>query len=180
PVSGGVAGAEKGTLAVMVAGPAEVIAQVKPALDVIGKVFIVGERPGQAQVLKLVNNLLSVTALAITSEGMAMGVKAGLDPQIMLDVINAATGRNSATQDKFPRNILPRGFDMGFAIGLSYKDVRLCLEEAEALGVPMFVGSAVRQLLSVAKALNGAEADLTTIVKPVEAWAGVEVKAKRT
>lgn len=178
PVSGGVAGAEKGTLAVMVAGPAEIIAQVKPALDVIGKVFIVGERPGQAQVLKLVNNLLSVAALAITSEGMAMGVKAGLDPQIMLDVINAGSGRNSATQDKFPRNILPRGFDMGFAIGLSYKDVRLCLEEAEALGVPMFVGSAVRQLLSVAKALNGAEADLTTIVKPVEAWAGVEVKAR--
>ena len=177
PVSGGVAGAEKGTLAVMVAGPGEAIERLRPALEIIGKVFIVGERPGQAQVLKLVNNLLSVTALAITSEGMAMGVKAGLDPRIMLDVINAGSGRNSATQDKFPRNILPRRFDMGFAIGLSYKDVRLCLEEAEALGVPTIVGSAVRQLLAIAKARNGAEADLTTILQPVEQWAGVEVKA---
>ncbi len=176
PVSGGVAGAEKGTLAVMAAGPRDVYERLKPTLDVIGKVFFVGERAGQAQVVKLVNNLLSVTALAITSEGMAIGAKAGVDARVMIDAINAGSGRNSATQDKFPRNVIPRTFDMGFAIGLSYKDIRLCLEEAERLGVPTIVGNAVKQLLGIAKAMGGHDADLTTIVKPVEAWAGVEVK----
>ena len=176
PVSGGVAGAEKGTLAVVVAGPRDVFDRLKPVLDVIGKPFYVGEKPGQAQVVKLVNNLLSVTALAITSEGMAMGVKAGVDARIMLDAINAGSGRNSATQDKFPRNVLPRTFDMGFALALSYKDIRLCLEEAERLGVPTVVGNAVKQVLGIAKATQGGDADLTTIVKHVEAWAGVEVK----
>ena len=176
PVSGGVSGAEKGTLAVVVAGPRDVYDRLKPALDVIGKSFFVGERPGQAQVVKLVNNLLSVTALAITSEGMAMGVKAGIDARIMLDAINAGSGRNSATQDKFPRNVVTRTFDMGFALARSYKDIRLCLEEAERLGVPTIVGNAVKQVLGIAKATQGPDADLTTIVKAVESWAGVEVK----
>ena len=81
-----------------------------------------------------------------------MGVKAGLDPKVMIDVINAGSGRNSATQDKFPRAVLPGTFDFGFATGLSYKDVRLCVDEAEALGVPMVVGAAVRQMLAVTKA----------------------------
>ncbi len=178
PVSGGVGGAEKGTLAVMVSGDRAAIDLVRPALEVIGKFFYCGDRPGLAQTLKLVNNLLSVTALAITSEGMVMGVKAGLDPKLMIDVINAGSGRNSATQDKFPKSVIPRTFDFGFATGLSYKDVKLCLEEAEAMGVPMVVGNAVRQLLAIAKASEGPDSDFTSIVKPVERWAGVEVKAK--
>jgi 3-hydroxyisobutyrate dehydrogenase-like beta-hydroxyacid dehydrogenase len=178
PVSGGVAGAEKGTLAVMTSGPKEDVEQLRPALEVFGKVFYCGDRPGLAQTLKLVNNLLSVTALAITSEGMVMGVKAGLDPNLMVEVINAGSGRNSATQDKFPKSVIPRTFDFGFATGLSYKDVKLCLEEAEAMGVPMMVGNAVRQLLAIAKATEGPDSDFTSIVKPVERWAGVEVKGK--
>jgi 3-hydroxyisobutyrate dehydrogenase-like beta-hydroxyacid dehydrogenase len=178
PVSGGVAGAEKGTLAVMVSGPAEFVGRLRAPLEVIGKVFVVGDKPGLGQTMKLVNNLLSVAALAITSEGIVMGVKAGLDPKLMTDVINAGSGRNSATQDKFPKAIIPRTFDAGFATGLAYKDVKLCLEEAEALGVPMLVGNVVRQLLGITKALYGADSDFTSIVRPVEAWAGVEVKQK--
>jgi 3-hydroxyisobutyrate dehydrogenase-like beta-hydroxyacid dehydrogenase len=178
PVSGGVGGAEKGTLAVMVSGPPALLERLRAPLEVIGKVFFVGDKPGLAQTMKLVNNLLSVAALAITSEGMVMGVKAGLDPKLMVDVINAGSGRNSATQDKFPKAIIPRSFDFGFATGLSYKDVKLCLEEAEALGVPMLVGNAVRQLLGIAKAMYGPESDFTNIVRPVEAWAGVEVKQR--
>ena len=175
PVSGGVAGAEKGTLAVMVSGDRASFDGLRDTLAVFGKPFYVGERPGMAQTMKLVNNLLSVAALAITSEGVAMGVKAGLDPRLMCEIINVGSGRNSATQDKFPKAVIPRSFDAGFAIGLSYKDVRLCLEEAEALGVPMVVGSAVRQLLGIAKATQGADADFTTIAKCVEEWAGVEI-----
>jgi 3-hydroxyisobutyrate dehydrogenase len=128
------------------------------------------------QTMKLANNLLSATALAITSEAMVMGAKAGLDPRVMLDVINAGSGRNSATQDKFPRTVLPRTFDFGFPNELLYKDVKLCLDEGEALGVPMLVGNAVAQLLAVAKARQGPKADISTIVRCVEEWAGVEVK----
>jgi 3-hydroxyisobutyrate dehydrogenase-like beta-hydroxyacid dehydrogenase len=179
PVSGGVGGAEKGTLAVMAAGPRIEIELLKPALSVIGKLFVIGERPGMGQTMKLCNNLMSAAAMAITSEAMVMGVKAGLDPGVMVDVINAGSGRNTASQDKFPRTILPGTFDYGFATGLMYKDVRLCLEEGEGLGVPMWVASAVRQLWQVAQNENGAESDFTTIVKCVERWAGVEVRAKK-
>jgi 3-hydroxyisobutyrate dehydrogenase-like beta-hydroxyacid dehydrogenase len=176
PVSGGPTGAQNGTLAVMVSCSPDLFARLEPILRVFGKAFLVGERPGMGQTMKLANNLLSATALAITSEAMVMGAKAGLDPRVMLDVINAGSGRNSATQDKFPRTVLPRTFDFGFPNELLYKDVKLCLDEGEALGVPMLVGNAVAQLLAVAKARQGPKADISTIVRCVEEWAGVEVK----
>jgi 3-hydroxyisobutyrate dehydrogenase-like beta-hydroxyacid dehydrogenase len=175
PVSGGPTGAQKGTLAIMVSCPPSAFARLEPVLSTFGKVFHVGERPGMGQTMKLANNLLSATALAITSEALVMGAKAGLDPKVMIDVINAGSGRNSATQDKFPRCVLPRKFDFGFPIELLYKDVKLCLDEGEALGVPMLVGNAVREMLSVAKSMQGPRADITELVKCVEAWAGVEV-----
>ncbi len=179
PVSGGIAGAEKGTLAVMVAGPEALHATVTPVLQVIGKLFFVGKNPGQGQTMKLLNNLLSGTAMAISTEAVVMGVKAGLDPQQMMDVINAGSGRNSATQDKIPRCVIPRTFDFGFALSLLNKDIRLCLEEAEALGVPMVVGTAVRQLLRLTLSSEGPDADMTDTVKTVERWAGVSVGAKK-
>ena len=178
PVSGGPGGAEKGTLAVMVSGPPAEIELLRPALSVIGKVFVIGERPGMAQTMKLANNLLSATAMAATSEAMVMGVKAGLDPAVMIEVINAGSGRNSASQDKFPRSILPGTFDYGFTNGLMYKDVRLCLDEAEGMGVPMWVGSMVRQMFQLSTTQHGADADFTTVVKCVEEWAGVEVRTR--
>ena len=176
PVSGGVSGAERGTLAVMVSGPDEVVRRLRPVLEVFGRFFYIGARPGMAQTMKLANNLLSATAMAATSEAVVMGVKAGLDPAVMIDVINAGSGRNSASQDKFPRSILPRTFDYGFATGLMYKDLRLCLAEAEALGVPMWVASAVRQLWFQAETQLGGDSDFTRIVQCLEGWAGVEVK----
>jgi 3-hydroxyisobutyrate dehydrogenase-like beta-hydroxyacid dehydrogenase len=179
PVSGGPGGAEKGTLAVMVSGPTADVELLKPVLAVFGKVFLIGERPGMAQTMKLANNLLSATAMAATSEAMVMGVKAGLDPAIMIEVINAGSGLNTASRDKFPRSILPRTFDYGFTNGLMYKDVKLCLDEAEGMGVPMWVGSMVRQMFQLSTAQHGANADFTTIVKCVEQWAGVEVRAKK-
>jgi hypothetical protein len=118
PVSGGVSGAEKGTLAVMASGPRAEVEAVEPALAVIGKVFHIGEQPGAGQTMKLANNFLSATAMAATSEAMVMGVKAGLDPRVMLDVINSGSGRNTATETKFPKNVLPGTFDLGFTNGL--------------------------------------------------------------
>src|SRR5437764_2131625 len=178
PVSGGVGGAEKGTLAVMVSGPRIDFEAVKSALDVIGRVFFIGEKPGSAQTMKLANNLLSATAVVATSEAVVMGVKAGLDPAVMIDVINAGSGMNTASRDKFPRSILPRSFDFGFATGLMVKDVRLALEEMKSLGLSMEVAEAVRRYWEVIISAEGAESDFTAAIKPIEKKAGVVVGGK--
>jgi 3-hydroxyisobutyrate dehydrogenase-like beta-hydroxyacid dehydrogenase len=178
PVSGGVTGAKAGTLACIVSGPADAVERTRGLIGVFGKAFHVGEKPGLAQSAKLANNLLAASALVVSSEAMAMAVKSGVDAGVMIDIINAGSGRNSATQDKFPRAILPGTFDFGFATGLSYKDVRLCIEEAEAMGIPMVAGSAVRQMLAVTMARFGADSDFTHIAKVLEEWAGVTMRGR--
>ena len=179
PVSGGVKGAREGTLAVMVGGPQATYDALQPILSVLGKLFFMGETPGAGQTMKLVNNLMAACHIAITGEGMAMGVKAGLDPKLMIDVLNVSSGRSSATQDKWPRSVLPRTFDFGFATALCFKDVRLCLEEAEAMGVPMVLGSTVRQIVSITNQLYGPDSDFTSIAKVAETWAKVEPEPTR-
>ncbi|ANN69159.1 NAD(P)-dependent oxidoreductase [Bordetella bronchialis] len=178
PVSGGVGGARAGTLAVMAACPKADYDALLPALKHFGPVFYLGAEAGMGQSMKLANNLMSAAAVAITSEAMAMGVKAGLDPKTMLDVINSGSGRNTASQDKFPRAVLTGTFDIGFAARLAYKDVRLCVDEAEAIGVPMVVGSAVREMLVMTHAMCGEDADFTHIAKMVETIAGVAIRQR--
>jgi 3-hydroxyisobutyrate dehydrogenase-like beta-hydroxyacid dehydrogenase len=175
PVSGGVGGAEKGTLAVMVSGPRADFEAVKSALGIIGKTFFIGEKPGSAQTMKLTNNLLSATALVATCEAVTIGVKSGLDPHVMIDVINAGSGMNTASRDKFPRSILPRSFDFGFATGLMVKDVRLALEEAKSLGMSLEVAEAVGRLWETVMREMGPESDFTSAIKPIEKAAGVVV-----
>lgn len=177
PVSGGPAGARSGNLTLMASGPRSLFESLQPVLACLGRVKFVGEKPGSAQTLKLLNNLMSVTAIAITSEALAMGVRAGLDPQVMLDVINSSSGRNSATQEKFPRHVLTRKFDFGFSLGLSLKDFRLCLDEARLLGVPLPTGSLVCQLVEIARNSYGASADLTNLARLIEEWSGCEIAA---
>lgn len=160
----------------MVACPQAQFANLESMLKHIGKVFFIGERPGMGQTMKLVNNLLSATALAATSEAIVYGTKAGLDPTIMIDVLNSGSGRSSATQDKFPRAILSRTFDLGFATHLMCKDLELCYEEAKDAGVPMQVGDAVRRLWLQVQEEIGPDEDFTTIVKMIERKAGVEIK----
>lgn len=178
PVSGGASGADKGTLAVMVAGKAGTVAAVREALDVFGKVFVVGNTPGQAQLMKLLNNLLSTSALAMSLEVFVAGAKAGLDLDMMVDVINAGSGRNSATEEKIPRAVLTRSFDFGFPIAGACKDIGLAIEECQAMGLPMIVGSAARQLWQLAYNQGGGKRDMTTLVTYLEPWAGVEVRGK--
>jgi 3-hydroxyisobutyrate dehydrogenase-like beta-hydroxyacid dehydrogenase len=178
PVSGGVGGATKGTLAVMVSGPKAEIDLVKDVLSVFGKVFVIGEKPGMAQTMKLANNFLSATAMAATSEAVAMGVKAGLDPAVMIDVINAGSGRTTASDGKFPQAILPRTFNYGFATALMLKDVRLCVEQAKSLDVPNSVMSAVLDQWETTNKEFGGDSDFTAIVKMVEQRAGVIVGKK--
>jgi len=177
PVSGGVASARKGTLALMVSGPRSRYVALQQVLATLGKLFFVGEAPGLGQTAKLANNLISACALAITAEAVAMGSKAGLDPAVLIEVLNASSGRSSASEDKWPKAVLPRSFNFGFTTGLAFKDVRLCLDEAEAMGVPMVVGSAVRQILSITNNQFGPDADFTVIARLVEQWSGIEEPA---
>jgi len=178
PVSGGRGGAIAGTLAVMVSAQAATYEQLTPILKNIGKLFFIGDKPGMAQTMKLANNLLSAAAMAITSEAVGMGVKAGLDPSIMIDVINAGSGMSTASRDKFPRAILPRKFDYGFTTALMYKDVRLCMQESQDLGVSMPVANAVRDMWQQTNDDFGGDQDFTNIIRVVEQSMGVEVKGK--
>ena len=178
PVSGGAAGAKQATLAVMVAGRPEAVAKVRGLLESFGKLFMVGPAPGQAQLLKLLNNMLSSTAFAITSEAFVAGVKGGLDPEVMMAAINAGSGRSGASQDKFMKQVLPRSFDFGFPIASVCKDIGLAVEECEALGVPMWVGNTARQLWNLAGKQDGMQRDMTELVTSIEQWSGVQPKPR--
>jgi 3-hydroxyisobutyrate dehydrogenase-like beta-hydroxyacid dehydrogenase len=154
PVSGGVAGARAGTVSLMFGGPAELLHAHRPVLDAISsKIFHVGDKPGQGQAMKLLNNFLSATALAATSEAVSFGAAHGLDPALTVQVLNASTGRNSATEDKFPNRILSGTYDAGFHTALMAKDVRLLAEEAAAAGTHRALVDAV---LAVCQAADDA------------------------
>jgi 3-hydroxyisobutyrate dehydrogenase-like beta-hydroxyacid dehydrogenase len=174
PVSGGIRGAEQGTLAIMAGGPEALWPRLEPLLTRLGKPFYLGETPGAGQVMKLANNLLSLAAIAVTAEAMTLGIKAGLDPARMIEVLNQGTGINSATRDKWPRAVLPRSFDFGFSAQLSLKDTRLALEEARAMGVPLPTGDRLESLLDRTLATYGDDADFTAMAKIVEADAGLD------
>jgi 3-hydroxyisobutyrate dehydrogenase-like beta-hydroxyacid dehydrogenase len=174
PVSGGIKGAREGTLSLMVSGPKSAWERVRPLLEIFGRPFFMGEAAGAGQTMKLVNNLLGACAIAITAEGMTIGVKAGLEPARMIEVLNVSSGRSSATLDKWPRAVLPRTFDFGFAAGLCLKDVRLCLAAARSLAVPLGVGSAVCELLERTVSAWGADSDFTAMTKTVELDAGLD------
>jgi 3-hydroxyisobutyrate dehydrogenase-like beta-hydroxyacid dehydrogenase len=174
PVSGGIRGAEQGTLAIMAGGPEALWPELEPLLRRIGKPFYMGETPGAGQVTKLANNLLSLAAIATTAEAMTLAVKAGLDPARVIEVLNAGTGANSATRDKWPRAVLPRTFDFGFSAQLSLKDTRLALDEARAMGVPLPTGERLATLLDRTLANYGDDADFTAMAKVVEADAGLD------
>ena len=179
PVSGGVAGAEAGTLSVMAAGDPAAFERVRPVLEAIGSnTVFVGEAVGQGQTLKLVNNLLAATTWAAACEAMAMGVKAGLDPELMVRVLNASSGRSFPTERFAAGPVLSRRFDFGFRMELMAKDMRLALEEAEALGLVMPTCGAARLLYGLAMAQGAADADVTELVRVTEGWAGVEVAAR--
>ena len=135
PVSGGTAGADKASLAVMLACAPDAFERFKPLVSLMGKPFYVGPRPGQGQAVKLLNNFLSATALAATSEAIAFGTGQGIDMKTILDIVNASSGRNSATDDKFPRRIMHGRFDAGFTAKLQLKDISLYLENAKTAGI---------------------------------------------
>ncbi|WP_166904419.1 NAD(P)-dependent oxidoreductase [Mycobacterium sp. DL440] len=178
PVSGGMHGARAGTLAVMVSGPPAEFDALATVFEALGRAIFVSEQPGAAQTMKLINNLMAATTLAATAEVMVMGVKAGLSADVMIDVLNAGSGGTHASRDKFPRAVLPRTFDYGFATGLMAKDVGLYLDEAASLGLPVEMAATVQRIWEQTLNTEGAESDFTSVIKPMEKAAGVIVEGE--
>jgi 3-hydroxyisobutyrate dehydrogenase-like beta-hydroxyacid dehydrogenase len=169
PISGGVAGAEAGTLAVMVSGEPARVAELTPLFRLWGKTVVVaGDRPGAAQTMKLTNNLLFAVAFVATSEAMTMSGQAGIAPETMLQVLNNGTGRNFITAQVFPKIIQPGSYDFGATLEILMKDVDLAIEQGEELGVPMWVCQAMRLVLKHGVFEGRAQQDLSRIVEIVE------------
>jgi 3-hydroxyisobutyrate dehydrogenase len=171
PVSGGVRKAVDGTLAIMVGGDDAVAEQVRPVLEPMGKVFRTGGS-GSGHATKALNNYLSAANLLTAAEAVMAGERFGLDPKVLINVLNASTGRNSATDHKYPNMVLPRTFNSGFAIGLMAKDLRLALEVARSAGTPAAILEDTSRLYSEAEQLLGSRADNTEIVKYLESKLG--------
>ncbi len=147
PVSGGQSGAIAGTITVMWGGPAEVLEIHRDVIMAIAKnLFHVGDQAGHGQTVKLLNNFLSGTAMAATSEAVAFGLSQGIEMKSLLDVVNVSTGRNTATSDKFPNRVLTGSYDAGFKTKLLTKDVGLFLDNAKAAGTPTAVAETVVDL----------------------------------
>ncbi len=179
PITGGAEGARAGTLSITVSGDKNAFENARPLLDALAShVFYVGNAPGQAQMMKLLNNMLSFAAFVASCEAFALGTKAGLDPDAMVEVINTGTGRNSATTHKFPKNILPRTFDYGAKMRISFKDISLFLEEADRLGVPTWLAPVIKQVIGYAISQDGENADVSTLVKHYEKWCNIEIIGK--
>ena len=180
PISGGPPGARAGTLSVMVSGDPASVERIRPMISLWGRTLTVaGEKPGAAQVLKLTNNILSAVSLAASAEAFVMGAKAGLDPEVMVSAVNAGSGRNSATESKFPLSVLTRSFDYGAEMHILMKDIDLAIAQGEDLGVPMWVCQAARLVFKHAMGRGAAKEDLTAIVKYVERDAGFEMAKTR-
>jgi 3-hydroxyisobutyrate dehydrogenase len=167
PVSGGVPRAKEGTLAIMIGGDPAVIARAKPVLAALGnRLFEVGEL-GCGHAMKALNNFLAATGFAAASEAMAVGCQFGLDPAIMIDVINASTGRNFSTESTIKQQVLTGNFASGFSLGLLAKDVKIAADLASAIGIDAPLGRLVRDLWVGARDEIGGERDHT---RAVEAW----------
>lgn len=168
PVSGGVAGARSGSLTMMVGASASLFAEMEPLLAVVAKHCIrVGDAAGQGQAMKLLNNYASAAALAATCEATVFGAHLGLDLTRMVEVLNVSSGRSAASEDKFPRAMIPHTYDFGFAGALMTKDISLYLENATAAGVPHELATAIA---AVWQRFNAAhpDADFTYIHKYFE------------
>lgn len=167
PVSGGRAGAIAASLTVIASGPAADMEDLSAAFDAVGgNTFHVGEEPGQAQAVKLLNNFLSATAMAATSEAVLFGQKFGVDISTILDCVNVSSGRNTASADKFPNRVVTGSYDAGFATALMTKDVALYLEQVRVAGTPDDMGSVVSARWNAALA-DMPDSDFTEIYRHI-------------
>jgi 3-hydroxyisobutyrate dehydrogenase len=158
PVSGGIIGAEAGTLAIMIGGDPVTIARVRPVLERLGnRLFEVGGL-GCGHAMKCLNNILAATQFAAANEAIRVGRTFGLDPATMIDVLNVSTGRSFATDTVIKNHVLNGKFDTGFALGLLTKDVGIAADLAQQLDVPASIGALIREIyLDASNAVGGTQ-----------------------
>ena len=180
PITGSVATAGNGRLGIMCSGPLAGFKSAEPIMREMASAMVLylGEQNGRAQTLKLLNNLLSATGMATTCEAFVLGVKGGLDPQVMLDVFNAGESSTNASRNKFARSVLPRTFDYGARMAITAKDISLAVHEATELGIPMWIGQSVQQIWKYAVSQGAHDKDGTALITYLEPWAGVEVRGR--
>jgi 3-hydroxyisobutyrate dehydrogenase len=170
PVSGGIRGAEQGTLCVMAGGPPALLERQRPVLECFGRVVHVGDAPGDGDVAKTINNLMSATTIWSAVEAIALARRAGLAPERLLEAVNASTGRSYTTEHKVAQYMLPRRFSAGFTVAQYLKDLDICLDVAADLGVPMLVGETVHQAWRAAAQSGLAAEDHTALITLIERW----------
>lgn len=175
PVSGGVSRAKAGTLAIMVGGEPQLVERCRPLFTAMGgQVFETGQL-GSGHAMKVLNNLVSAAGLIAAAEALCIGSRFGLRPEVMVDVLNASTGRNNSTENKFRQFILSRKFDSGFSLDLMVKDLTTAIELARDTRVPALLGSGCRELWAAAQSRLGEGVDHTAVVRWLEELATIEL-----
>jgi 3-hydroxyisobutyrate dehydrogenase len=178
PVSGGVPRAKTGELAIMAGGDATVIDRVMPVLSAMGSNVLRTGAVGSGQAMKALNNLVSAGGFLIGIEALLIGQRFGLDPAVMTDVLNAATGMNNSTQKKFKQYVLSRKFDAGFTMGLLAKDLSIALQVGRETATPTPFSALCKELVLGAQAMFGPDADHTELARLCERLAGTELGVK--
>jgi 3-hydroxyisobutyrate dehydrogenase len=179
PVSGGAEGAEKGTLTIMVGGSKEIIEKVMPVLSCIGKeIKHVGE-VGAGDTIKAVNNLLLGVNMVATAEALVLGKKAGLNPDVMFDIISKSSGGSYALSAKYEKYISQGNFNPGFMVDLMYKDLQLAIDTAKDLKYPLMFGNMSQQMFETARAEGLGLEDISSVIKIFEKMAGTEVRSEQ-
>jgi 3-hydroxyisobutyrate dehydrogenase len=176
PVSGGVPKAVDGTLAIIVGGDAAVAERCRPLFEAMGAQIFMAGALGSGHALKALNNLVSAAGLIAAAEALLIGHRFGLDPTVMIDVLNASTGRNNSTENKFKRFILSRRFDSGFSLDLMVKDLTTAVKLARETGAPAVFSGVCRELWAAAQAVLEAESDHTDVVRWFEEMAKTELR----
>jgi 3-hydroxyisobutyrate dehydrogenase len=182
PVSGGAWGAENGTMTIMAGGEKADFEKALPVFRAMGRedaIIHIGP-VGSGEVVKIVNNMLGAIITAATSEAFTMGVKAGVDPALMAEVVGKSSGASWQLANAFPRNIFSGAFQPGFFTELMHKDVGLALELGAETGVPVTLAETAHRLYTAAIEAGYGRADYTSVIRPIEQAAGVEVRVKQT
>ncbi|MGH2367955.1 MAG: NAD(P)-dependent oxidoreductase, partial [Chloroflexota bacterium] len=177
PVSGGTTGAEAGTLTVMVGGDKAQYERVLPVLQTVGQKIVYAGPVGAGAVVKLMNQLLVGINLAGAAEAMVLGVKAGVDPQLLYETIGAATGNSAQLQRCFPDLILKGDFAAMFSVDLLHKDISLGVEVGKDQRVRLLLGALALQIFEEARELGHGDEDIAAVIRPLERLAGVEVRS---
>jgi 3-hydroxyisobutyrate dehydrogenase len=176
PVSGGVSGAEQGTLTVMCGGSAADLARARPVLEAFGRKIVHCGDVGAGDAVKAVNNAMLAVHIWAAGEGLAALAKSGVDPKVALDVINASSGRSNSSENLFPERVLSRAFPRTFRLALLDKDLRIAADFARAQKVTSPLLQLTSELFRLARVALGEDADHVEAVKVLEQWAGTEIR----